>query len=61
MAAEEPETILVMVIVFTKVTLHPLWYDPVMIMNSQSLNLIYDQLHLSVCLLMEIKPYKSPH
>ena len=61
MAAEEPETTVVMVIAFTKVTLHYLWYDLAMIMDSQSLNLINDQLHLSICLLMEIKPYKSPH
>ena len=61
MAAEEPETMVVMVIAITKVILHPLWHEMAMIMDSQLLNLIYDQLHLSVCLLMEIMPYNSPH
>ena len=59
MAAEEPETMVVMVIAFTKVILHPLWHEMATIKDSQLLNLIYDQLNLSVCLLMEIKPYNS--
>ena len=35
--------------------------DLTVILDSQSPNLIYNQLHLSVCLLMEMKNYKSPH